>query len=136
MNEQAPRQRKKYKTPDRASLNLAAVNNLDAWLTQIVPKLNGTKITRNDLVNWLIEKKGAALSERELIDIASKFFDPIKALESALAQAKSAAANGEGLDLESIVASVQRPRSRCVSRSKRTPKSQGESRPVDASLMD
>lgn len=107
--------RKRYSNPERANLNKEALARVNGWMDQLKPKLKGSKISRSDLINWLVLQKNDELNERDVADLVKLYFDPVKALEWAVSEAKAAKARGEDIDLkefvsEKFIANAKRPR--------------------------
>jgi hypothetical protein len=61
------------------------------------------KLGRNDVVNWLLKIHGDKFSERQLAAIERDYFDPIKALESAIADAKKQQEIGGAIDVQALI---------------------------------
>ena len=72
MTEESKPKRKRYATPDRANLSKDALAIVNSWVDQVKPKLAGSKITRSDLVNWVVEKKGETLSGLNNADMGTQ----------------------------------------------------------------
>ena len=103
MNDSIPQKRKRYATPERVNLVKATTSILDGWLKQLSPRLQGVKVTRSDLVNWLLKRRSITLSEKELASLEQELFDPIKALEAAVVEAKKKVTLGEDIDLTALI---------------------------------
>ena len=103
MNDSIPQKRKRYSTPERVSLVKATASILDGWLNQLSPRLQGVKVTRSDLVNWLLKRHPSLLTEKELASLEQELFDPVKALEAAVAEAKKKVTLGEDIDLAALL---------------------------------
>jgi nucleoid DNA-binding protein len=108
----APKRKRRYSNPERASLNNEALARVNSWMCQLKPKLKGSKVSRSDLVNWFILQKSDQLGDREVADLVKAYFDPVKALEWAVAEVKSAKARGESIDLTEFVSTkfIAKPR--------------------------
>jgi len=97
-------QRKKsYKPAERVSLTPANVEMLDKLLRQVQESLPDLKLGRNDVVNWLLKTHGDKFSERQLAAIEHDYFDPVKALESAITEAKKQQEMGEIIDVPALI---------------------------------
>jgi len=103
LNDSIPQKRKRYSTPERVSLVKATASILDGWLNQLSPRLQGVKVTRSDLVNWLLKRHPSMLTEKELASLEQELFDPVKALEAAVAEAKKKVTLGEDIDLAALL---------------------------------
>jgi hypothetical protein len=100
------KKKKQLKALERISLSSEATQNIDSWLEQLKSAVVTAKVTRGAVVNWLIESKGRMLSRNELTEIEERLFDPIKAIEVALAKAKVAAETGERVDISEIMSII------------------------------
>jgi hypothetical protein len=97
--------KKRYKPAERVSLTPANVELLDQLLRQVQESLPELKLGRNDVVNWLLRTHGDKFSERQLAAIERDYFDPIKALESAIADAKKQQEIGGAVDVQALISS-------------------------------
>ena len=70
-----PKKRQAY--PDRITLKGEALQRVDNWLTQIRNQSKGVKISRNDLVQWLIERRAPTLDTDEQKALSELFFDEV-----------------------------------------------------------
>ncbi len=95
--------KKRYKPAERVSLTPANVELLDKLLRQVQESLPELKLGRNDVVNWLLKIHGDKFSERQLAAIERDYFDPIKALESAIADAKKQQEIGGAIDVQALI---------------------------------
>lgn len=95
--------RKRYKPAERVSLTLTNVELLDKLLSQVQLALPELKLSRSDLVNWLLRNRGSMLTDREIAAVQRDYFDPVKALEAAIAQAKKQQGLGEEVDVQALV---------------------------------
>ncbi len=100
-NDQKPKLRTKY--PDRVTLSSEALTRLGAWMHEVAGHLKGNRVTRNDLVNFLILSRPPHLSEQEISELAKRNFDQIRFTEWALQQLKEARAQGKEVSLAEIV---------------------------------
>ena len=95
--------KRRYPNPERANLSKESLLKVNGWVDQLKPKLRGSKISRSDLINWLVAQKSEVLTEREVAELVTTYFDPVKALEWAVAEVKSAKSRGEEIDLGAFV---------------------------------
>jgi len=95
--------KKRVRRSDRISLSSDSIKRIDGWLSQIAPRLKGVKLSRTDIVNWLVQVQADELSEQLQADIEKRYFDPVKALEWAAKMAKSAKGEGDDFDLRDFV---------------------------------
>ena len=103
MNEIQKKSRRN-KQAERVSLANDIVRYVDGLLEQVRSKFPDLKLTRSDIVNWALKRRGSKLSDRELLSIEKEFFDPVKALEDAIRLAKRKKLDGQDIDLEALVA--------------------------------
>jgi len=100
-NEQKPRPRMKH--PDRVSLTPESLARLSSWILEAEGHLKGSRLTKSDLVNFLIKSHSASLSERELEQLEREHFDEVRFAAWALRQIKEARAQGKELSLADVV---------------------------------
>lgn len=79
---------------DRVTLKSEALGKLNQWSKQLGDRIKGTKISRSDIVDWLIESHADSLSDDEISDLEKSHFDEVKFAEWAVTQLKKARANG------------------------------------------
>lgn len=72
----------------RILINKKAEALLQSILTRIHEGFDGGKISRHDVVNWLIERHGETLPEEHIKEIRMANFDEVMVLERLLRQAK------------------------------------------------
>lgn len=95
--------RKRIKPGNRVSLTAANANLVEKLLSQVQEALPNLKLTKFDMVNWIVKVRSANLSKRELAAIERTFFDPVKALEAAILDAKKKQIMGEEIDIETFL---------------------------------
>lgn len=93
---------KKQRHPDRITLPPSALEKLSRWIDLLHNKSAGIKVTRSDLVSWLISSHSENLSTNEISDLENKFFDNLKYAKWAVNEIKEAKARGEILNLKLI----------------------------------
>ena len=84
--------KKRVRRPERVTLTVENAERIDQWNDQLAPRLSGRRLSRSDFVNWLVGSRDGALTDGEVAFLHTKHFDPIKALEWAVRQAKTAQA--------------------------------------------
>ena len=106
MNENpAPNEKKKRAVAvDRITLRPDSLNRLDGWLASLQVKFRGIRVSRSDLVNWLIGARAPELSGAELRALQREYFDEVQFTAWALRELKDARARGEKLSLKDIMA--------------------------------
>ncbi|MBI4402810.1 MAG: hypothetical protein HY537_01535 [Deltaproteobacteria bacterium] len=105
-SEQKPKQRNKH--PDHVTLCPEALTRLGTWASELGERLKGTRITKHDLVNFLILSHTSQLTEKEVSDLSAKHFDEVRFAEWALKQLKESKAQGKSLSLSEIMSSVKK----------------------------
>lgn len=93
---------KKQKHPDRITLPPNALEKLGRWIDLLHNKSAGIKVTRSDLVTWLINSHSENLSTSEVSDLEGKFFDNLKYAKWAVKEIMEARARGEILNLKLV----------------------------------
>ena len=99
--------KKRLTYPDRITLDQAALEKINSWLDQVMSLSKGLRVTRADLVNWLIKNQPDTLLPTQLKQIETSYFDPVKHAQWALAQVIEAKARGESITIRIINESVQ-----------------------------
>lgn len=103
--------------PDRIKVSAAAVQRLAAWNVQLAERLRGIKLTRSDLVNFIILNHPEALTAVELNELQARHFDEVKFVLWAVEEKKAAQARGDDITIAEIMAQnrpgvMDAPRSR------------------------
>lgn len=88
--------------PERVSLNPEVVSRMEQWMSQIEDEKKGVRITRNDLVNFLLLQHPAALSEQQLSEIGMTHFSEVRFYTWALKVVREAQSRGENLTIASL----------------------------------
>lgn len=111
--------KKRYKAAERVSLTPSNVVLVDKLLGQVQGALPELKLSKTDLINWLLKSHTDKLTDRQLAAIERDHFDPVKALEAALAEVKKKVHMKEDVDLESLICErVVRKKRRTTNRSR------------------
>lgn len=95
--------------PERVTLSKEALIRVEGWQEQVAPLLKGSKISRSELVNWILLERSEELATPEMKILAARFFDPIKALEWASIQVRDALKRGAALDVNEVIQDIMRP---------------------------
>ncbi len=95
--------KKRVRHPDRVSLTPEALTRLSEWATELEAVMKGSRVTKNDLVNFLVLSHSAQLSDPEIDQLKSQHFDEVRFAEWALRQLKIAKAEGKSLSLTEIM---------------------------------
>jgi hypothetical protein len=101
--ENAQDSKTRVKHPDRVTLNPEALSRLAEWLGELEGHLKGSRVTKSDLVTFLVLSHPAHLSEREIEQLKSQHFDEVRFAEWALRQLKAAKSEGKNLSLAEIM---------------------------------
>ncbi len=99
-------EKKQKSKMEHVALNELSVQKITRWFEQINAKKK-VKLSKKDLLNWLIEKLPEGLSTSDLNSITEKFYDEETYLRQLLRDVKRAKASGE---LESTVEVFVRPK--------------------------
>lgn len=96
--------RNQERGPERVALNPEAVARMEQWMAQIEKEKKGVRITRNDLVNFVLLQHGPVLSEEELTDVGKAHYSEVRFYEWALKTVRKAQAQGEDLTISMLKA--------------------------------
>ncbi len=100
-NETNPKIRVRH--PDRVSLCRESLTQIGEWIKETEPRLKGSRITKTDLVNFLILAHSTNLSEQELEQLQDQHFDEVRFATWALGQLKEARAHSKTVSLPEII---------------------------------
>ena len=95
--------KKRVKHPDRVTLTPEALIRLSDWATELEGHLKGSRVTKSDLVNFLVLSHAAQLSDRERDQLKSQHFDEVRFAEWAIRELKVARSQGKKLSLSEIM---------------------------------
>lgn len=109
--EAVPTKRPRVRHPERIALTPDAAERVDHWIGQLASRLSGKRLSRAELVNWVVLGRREHLEEAELTSLQTAHFDPVKALEWAVKQAKAARAKGQPVDLGDYFGAIAPPSS-------------------------
>ena len=111
MENLAPR-KAKFRHPDRVTLTPELLSKLDGWMKQVTDKHRGVRLTRNNIVDWLIGSYPAELPSGDVKTIAERFYDEERFLKDAIRELRSKKLRGENVSLVDILANVgsQKPK--------------------------
>ena len=103
----------KFRHPDRVTLTPELLSKLDGWMKQVTDKHRGVRLTRNNIVDWLIGSYPAELPNADIKIIAERFYDEERFLKDAIRELRSKKSRGENVSLADILANVgsQKPSS-------------------------
>jgi hypothetical protein len=97
---------KRIRHKDRVVLSTESQKKIEAILENLKADLKGSKISRSELVNWIIEKQPAELPSLDRSNVLEKFYCPVKALEWASDKARNMKLGGQQVDLEILVSEI------------------------------
>ena len=95
--------KKRIKHTDRVTLTGESLTRLADMLNQLGDHLKGSRVTKSDLVNFLVLSHAAQLSEREVEKIKAQHFDEVRFAQWAVRQLKTAKSQGKSLSLTEII---------------------------------
>ncbi len=96
-----PRSNKRHL--DRISLKAEALARVERWITQAEQRYKAIRISRTELVNFLILHRAAELSEEEARLLGEAHYDEVKFATWALKALKDAHARGEKVSLDDLI---------------------------------
>jgi hypothetical protein len=96
----------KRRHPDRVTLLPKHLEKIDNWVLQVQEKCKGVSLSRNQMLQWLLESKEAILRVEELHDIGSQFFQEDLFLKQVAAELKGRRAAGEQISLGDVMGRI------------------------------
>ncbi len=87
----------KIRSSERVALKPDIYSRTEQWLSQIDKHTKGVRITRNDLVNFILLQHAPTLSEDELSTIGLTHYNELRFYSWAIKTVREAQARGEGL---------------------------------------
>ena len=85
----------KMRHPERIALQDQELTKIDAWRAQVVAAQRGVRLSRSDMVRWLIEAKTAELTAAEALAVGRRHFDEGRYLQDVTREFHSRKALGE-----------------------------------------
>lgn len=118
--------------PDRVKINTDALARLNEWNKLIAQRIPGVKLSRSDLVNFLILNHAVDLSPVEIKELEVKHYDEVKFAQWAVEELKASRERGEVTSLAEILATYRPsvPKVKRPSRSKCKAKEQADPAPL------
>lgn len=95
--------KKRITRPDAVTLKVESLTKISGWLAQIEEKIPGVRVTRSELVNWMIDKQKDELKPRQVAQIKDQFFDDVAFAQWALKQVKEGKLAGQNIKLKDLV---------------------------------
>jgi len=80
--------KKKFRHPDRITLTPETLARLSAWLEQVAGQVRGLRLTRADLLNFLVKASPEKLTSSQVLEIEKEYFNEVKFHEWALRELK------------------------------------------------
>ena len=111
----------KFRHPDRVTLTPDLLAKLEGWMKQVTDKHRGVRLTRNNVVDWLIGSYPPELPNGDVKIIAERFYDEERFLKDAIRELRSKKSRGENVDLAELLANVGSQKPKAV-RKPRKPK--------------
>ena len=105
MNEAGEMQTKR-RHPDRVTLLPKQLEKIDDWVLQVKEKCKGVSLSRNQMLQWLLESKEAILRVEELQHIGSQFFQEDLFLKQVAEELKGRRAAGEHITLGDVMGRI------------------------------
>lgn len=99
--------RTKVRHPDRVTLNPESLARISKWVEELQQNIRGIRISKNDLVNFLINTRPPQLNEEECNSLKTQYFDEVRFYSWALARLKTEKAQGKSTSLAEIISSAQ-----------------------------
>lgn len=93
----------RLKHPDRVTLSEESLCRLGSWIAEAENYLKGHRLSKSELVNFIILSRPSLLSEAELTQLETTYFDEIRFTTWALRQLKAARATGKATSLLEIM---------------------------------
>lgn len=100
------KKKKKAKHPDRVTLTPEHQEKVDGWIKQVTANHRGVRLTRNNVVDWLIGSYAAELSRSDEKALAERFYDEERFLREAMRELRSRKARGESISLMELLRNV------------------------------
>lgn len=121
---------KKNQVPmDRIYLQGDAKDRIQRWADDLNTQFKGLRISKTDLVSYLIMSHDESLSADEAQDIRDTFFDQVRFASWILKELKEAQKRGETASIEDLLTTV-------VSNPKRTPRRKKSGKPDEVPSLE
>lgn len=99
--------KRKPRHPDRVALKPEHLVKIQTWIAQVTSKHRGVKITKNDLITWLIDSQPDLLPETTEADLALRHYDEERFLRETLREFQKCRAQGLAFDWRDVLARDQ-----------------------------
>ena len=108
------------KAVDRATLGKEEAEKVSAWLKQLAESSSRfLQLTRSDVVNFLIREHKIELSPRELQQIRTQHYDPIRHLNWITPRLKEALQNGDLATVNALQSEIKSIELSVISKAKK-----------------
>jgi hypothetical protein len=84
--------------PDRVVLLPEHLAKIQSWISQVTSKHRGVRITKNDLISWLIDSQPDLLPETTESELARRHYDEERFLRETLANFRKCKTQGVQFD--------------------------------------
>lgn len=101
MSEEIKKERNHY--PDRLSIGPENLEKLGRLIQQFKSNCRGGEMNRKEMLGFVIEKMPDVLSQSDLKELTSRYYDEERFLKSALEEVRAAKARGDSVDLDSLL---------------------------------
>jgi hypothetical protein len=93
----------KPRHPDRVTLLPKHLEKMDGWIHQITTRQRGVRLTRNDIVAWLIDSQPVELSPKDEKALGEMHYDEERFLKEAIREIRARKARGESGSLAELL---------------------------------
>jgi hypothetical protein len=90
-----PAAKPKPRHPDRITLVPAHLEKIDGWIRQVTARQRGVRLTRNDIISWLIDSQPVELPPKDEKQLGERHYDEERFLKEAIREIKARKARGE-----------------------------------------
>jgi hypothetical protein len=104
MMEQIEEKKTRLRHAENVTLKQEILEKVNGWLHQLTDRYKGMKVSRPELVNWMLGECPQQLSEEHMRDISGKFFNDVDFMKWAIRELKESEAKGLKISLDQIMA--------------------------------
>lgn len=94
---------KKLRHPDRVTLKAEHLGKIDGWIAQVTTAHRGVRLTRNNMLVWMVDSLPAELSSADASEIARMHYDEERLLRDTLEELRKCRAEGRSFDWQKIL---------------------------------
>jgi len=106
LNETVKSKKTNVRHPDRVTLTPNLLTKMDGWIKQVTDLHRGVRLTRNNLVDWLIDSYPVELPTADVKAIAERYYDEERFLKDAMRELRARKARGESVNLDELLTQV------------------------------